>query len=275
MSAVDLIVVTGSSGSLVDSFTRPPAGFRLVREYDADGLRRRLGDDWTVALNLVDFACVDADIVDRLQRGGAAPSVFVLGDDDPLRDRITLAPQVRAYLGPEADAAAIDAAVHAALAPEGPAAIGDFSDRDSARLNALGREVERIARALNDLASETTPTAAASVAAPFVRAILKRRRARERFFPAELFSDPAWDMLLDLTAARLEDRTVSVSSLCIAAAVPTTTALRWIRNLCDVGMFERNIDPDDMRRGIITLSDATADRMLGYLASIRGAISPV
>ena len=226
-------------------------------------------------MNVVDLGCIDADLVDRLQREGAAPSVFVLREDEPLRDRITVAPQIRAYLGIEADVAAIVAAVDAALLPERPTAAGDFSDRDTARLNALGREVERIARALNDLASEATPAAATSVAAPFVRAILKRRRARERFFPAELFSDPAWDMLLDLTAARLERRTVSVSSLCIAAAVPTTTALRWIRNLCDVGMFERNIDPDDMRRGIITLSNATADRMLGYLASIRGAISPV
>ena len=77
-------------------------------------------------------------------------------------------------------------------------------------------------------------------------------------------------MLLDLSAARLERRSVSVSSLCIAAAVPTTTALRWIRNLCDVGMFERTTDPDDLRRGIISLSDATAERMLAYLAAIRG-----
>jgi len=36
-------------------------------------------------------------------------------------------------------------------------------------------------------------------------------------------ADPAWDMLLDLTAARAESRAVSVSSLCIAAGVPTTT----------------------------------------------------
>ncbi|MGJ3628472.1 hypothetical protein AB5I41_18845 [Sphingomonas sp. MMS24-JH45] len=35
-------------------------------------------------------------------------------------------------------------------------------------------------------------------------------------------------MLLDLFAAELERARVSVSSLCIAAAVAPTTALRWI-----------------------------------------------
>src|SRR3546814_1843272 len=43
-------------------------------------------------------------------------------------------------------------------------------------------------------------------------------------------SDPAWDMLLDLyLAAERNTRPVSISSLCIASAVPATTALRWIK----------------------------------------------
>jgi hypothetical protein len=41
----------------------------------------------------------------------------------------------------------------------------------------------------------------------------------------DLFADPGWDILLDLYAARQEGKQVSVSSLCIAAAVPPTTAL--------------------------------------------------
>jgi hypothetical protein len=43
---------------------------------------------------------------------------------------------------------------------------------------------------------------------------------REQFFGPDLFADPAWDILLDLYAARLEQQRVAVSSLCIAAAVP-------------------------------------------------------
>ncbi|MXP27457.1 hypothetical protein GRI58_01300 [Porphyrobacter algicida] len=59
-----------------------------------------------------------------------------------------------------------------------------------------------------------------------VRQIIAQRRLRDELLGAELFADPAWDMLLDLTAARAEHKRVSASTLCIAAAVPATMALR-------------------------------------------------
>lgn len=89
-----------------------------------------------------------------------------------------------------------------------------------------------------------------------VRAVLRARRLREQVLSPDLFADPAWDILLDLLAARLENTRVSVSSLCIAAAVPPTTALRWIRQLTDRGLLERQADPRDGRRIFIGLSDA-------------------
>jgi len=107
-----------------------------------------------------------------------------------------------------------------------------------------------------------------------VREIIRLRRLREQFFDADLFGDPAWDMLLDLMAARLEHRKVSVSSLCIAAAVPATTALRWIQRMTAEGWLERHGDPHDARRVHIALSQDAATRMADYLraelASRRG-----
>ncbi len=50
-----------------------------------------------------------------------------------------------------------------------------------------------------------------------VREVIRARRLRDQFFERGLFEDPAWDMLLDLFAAELEQTQVSVSSLCIAA----------------------------------------------------------
>jgi hypothetical protein len=50
-----------------------------------------------------------------------------------------------------------------------------------------------------------------------VRRIIRQRQQRMRFFDGDLFADPAWDMLLDLTAARSEHSRVSVTSLCIAS----------------------------------------------------------
>jgi hypothetical protein len=101
-----------------------------------------------------------------------------------------------------------------------------------------------------------------------VRTIIARRQARARFFDAELFADPAWDMLLDLTAAHAENARVSVTSLCIAAGVPATTALRWIRQLVDTGVFERVDDPNDGRRAFIALSQRSVEAMARYFAAI-------
>jgi hypothetical protein len=101
-----------------------------------------------------------------------------------------------------------------------------------------------------------------------VRRILRQRQLRARFFEGDLFADPAWDMLLDLTAARAEHTRVSVTSLCIASAVPPTTALRWIGQMTEAGLLERVEDETDRRRAFITLTDKAADAMARYFAEL-------
>lgn len=104
-----------------------------------------------------------------------------------------------------------------------------------------------------------------------VRAMLRLRRLRNNYFSSEFFADPAWDMLLDLTAAQLEGEKVAVSSLCIAAAVPPTTALRWIKTMCDAKLFERHADPLDGRRIFIGLSAGASNAMMSYLGAVKRA----
>ena len=101
-----------------------------------------------------------------------------------------------------------------------------------------------------------------------IRAMIRARRLRDQYFSGELFADPAWDMLLDLLLARMEKRTVAVSSLCIAAAVPPTTALRWIKRLTEEGIFVRTADPRDGRRVFIDLADEAAEAMATYIHAI-------
>ncbi len=104
-----------------------------------------------------------------------------------------------------------------------------------------------------------------------VRQMIRQRQLRSRYFGNELFADPAWDMLLDLTAARAEHIRVSVTSLCIASAVPPTTALRWIGQMIEAGLLHRVEDEADRRRAFITLSDKAADAMARYFAELRKA----
>lgn len=101
-----------------------------------------------------------------------------------------------------------------------------------------------------------------------VRQMIRNRQQRARFFDRELFADPAWDMLLDLTAARAEHTRVSVTSLCIASGVPPTTALRWIGHMTEAGLLERIEDETDRRRAFISLSDKASAAMAAYFAEV-------
>jgi hypothetical protein len=150
---------------------------------------------------------------------------------------------------------------------------------ETPRLQQISEEVGRIASALAALSEEDQAAADAAkgkirIDAGLVRAMIRARRLRDQFFRSEIFADPAWDMLLDLFAARLEKRRVAVSSLCIAAAVPSTTALRWIKSLCDQGLFVRLADAEDGRRVFIELLDTTAAAMEAYLRAAQ-RISPL
>jgi hypothetical protein len=148
-------------------------------------------------------------------------------------------------------------------------------------LQQLSDEVARIAGMLSALAEEDSPDAGPAdaesgpaVDAGMIRSIIRARRLRDRFFRGGLFADPAWDMLLDLMAARLERNRVAVSSLCIAAAVPPTTALRWIKTLTEKGLFVRVADPADGRRVYIELSDEAARALTACLRAAQ-RISPL
>jgi hypothetical protein len=104
-----------------------------------------------------------------------------------------------------------------------------------------------------------------------LRRAIRARRMRDGFFMPGLFADPAWDMLLDLYAAELEEQPVSVSSLCIAAAVAPTTALRWIARMTEDGLLERQPDQSDRRRAFMTLSEVARVGMRAYLLALKRA----
>lgn len=106
-----------------------------------------------------------------------------------------------------------------------------------------------------------------------IRRIIRQRQLRARFFDGDLFADPAWDMLLDLTAARAEHVRVSVTSLCIASGVPPTTALRWIGQMIDSALLERVEDETDRRRAFIALTDKASDGMARFFAELVSASS--
>ncbi len=179
---------------------------------------------------------------------------------------------------------ALDRATALALASasyRAPMMLHDVAREPAARrLKQLSDEVGRIAATLARLSTgpdvpslkavepaDTSDTVVPLVAAETVRNVIRARRLRARFFDEELFADPAWDMLLDLLAAEVAQHRVPVSSLCIAAAVPATTALRWIKMMTDSGLFVRRADPHDGRRVFIELAPNASLAMRRYFAA--------
>lgn len=157
------------------------------------------------------------------------------------------------------------------------AAFGDVTKDNAARLRQLSDEMGRIAATLARLSTGPGSPAlkpheakapAPAVGAETVRAVIRARRLRARFFSEELFADPAWDMLLDLLQAEIAQLRVPVSSLCIAAAVPATTALRWIKAMTEQGLFVRRPDPHDGRRVYVELAPTASDAMRRYFAEV-------
>lgn len=84
---------------------------------------------------------------------------------------------------------------------------------------------------------------------------------RNALFDSNLFSDPAWDILLELYALHVEQRRACVSGLYAASAVPASTALRWLAKLEQDNLVVRIEDRFDARRSWVELTTEGRERM--------------
>jgi DNA-binding MarR family transcriptional regulator len=186
--------------------------------------------------------------VGRVMGEAVAARVREMGEEDRVA-LLRLSQQV------EAIAHSLDRISHTAPPSNGAGALGEMKRDFHPQESAHGFGEARGRAALPD--------------PRMVRQIIANRQARGQFFDPALFGDPVWDMLLDLTAAHGEGAQVSVTSLCIAAGVPATTALRWLTQMVESGIFMRVPDPADKRRAFIALSDKAITAMAGYFAQLR------
>ena len=254
---VDSVAIGEAAARLDDQVSLGLAWLELGEEdatADLELLLARL-DDLAETRGTIVIAAVPLELVDMVAATLTGRSTEILVDpDEPQR------------------AAALAMALSGALEEKG---VRDVGKDNAARLRQLSDEMGRIASTLARLSSGPGAPAikpgdgkaqAPDVDAESVRAIIRARRLRSRFFSEELFADPAWDMLLDLLQAEIAQLRVPVSSLCIAASVPATTALRWIKTMTEQGLFVRRADPHDGRRVFVELAPAASDAMRRYFA---------
>jgi DNA-binding MarR family transcriptional regulator len=209
---------------------------------------------------------------------GLYPVVAVVTRDllDLVFARLT-APTIQILIEPDAVERAAALAVAASGLADAQRVSDVSSDSSALRLRQLSDEVSRIAATLARLSTGAAAPAAIpmvptlhtdtpAIVADDLRAIIRARRMRAKHLPADLFADPAWDMLLDLLQAEIVQHRVPVSSLCIAAAVPATTALRWIKTMTDRGLLLRRDDPHDGRRVFIEMAPHTSSALRRFFA---------
>lgn len=99
------------------------------------------------------------------------------------------------------------------------------------------------------------------------------RQAQHSLGDAHLSENASLDMLLDLLSAELADEHVTVTSLCAAAGVSQTTALRRLEDLEDAKLLVRKQDTQDRRRIFVELTAGGRDRVAAYLSSISHLIA--
>ena len=144
----------------------------------------------------------------------------------------------------------------------------DLQHDTVARLDRIQFELDELKGRLDIATSRSRNDPAAARTSAAVKALLHARRQRERIFGSDIFADPAWDILLELYAAGLAQRRVPTSELCNSAAVPQSTALRWIEKLDRLGWLHRRADPLDARRMFVELTAKGSAAMERYFKEV-------
>jgi hypothetical protein len=277
-----LIAADSEAGRTRAQRTIEAAGLRIGATLDVETAPERIEHQASASAVWIDL---DEDggpaldrLLDQLNRDGAAGRYrSVVAAPASLIDVLTARLDDSAVQiivdGSEADRLAALATASTAL--NAAHRLSDVAaDRGAERLRQLSDEVSRIATALARLSTGPESVARAAelpppadlpdVSAETVRTVIRARRLRGRYFSDELFADPAWDMLLDLLHAEIAQLRVPVSSLCIAASVPATTALRWLKSMTQQGLFVRRADPHDARRVFVELAPQASQAMRRY-----------
>lgn len=102
--------------------------------------------------------------------------------------------------------------------------------------------------------------------------LLRMRQARADVFDADMFSEPGWNILLDLFVCMCRAQNCSVSDLCVASGAPATTALRWLAKLDSMGLIARTNDGEDRRRCLVFLSPRGRQKMIDYLSRVENTL---
>jgi DNA-binding MarR family transcriptional regulator len=140
--------------------------------------------------------------------------------------------------------------------------------RLSGTVSRLTRSLARFSFVNDKPEPEESNEFAFEVSEEAVTRIIGAWRERTSYLPGELFSDPAWGMLLELLQAEVQDRRVSLSRLCKVSGVSSSVAVRWLKALEYRGFAIRRTDPQHPNVEFVELSRKGSSALRRYFHEV-------
>lgn len=101
--------------------------------------------------------------------------------------------------------------------------------------------------------------------------VFKARKARVGLFPASMFNEPAWDMLVALYVSTSPP---AAADLARWTDTPLTTATRWLQYLEAHKFVTRESDPQDRRAFTVRLTDDACAKLDALFEQIAAMLGP-
>ncbi|HEX3422574.1 MAG TPA: hypothetical protein VHS33_04125 [Sphingomicrobium sp.] len=99
-----------------------------------------------------------------------------------------------------------------------------------------------------------------------VRSARNLRKLRRQLFGYDMYSGPAWEILLHLFESHVLERRDTVGNVTDGTELPGATSLRWMSRLEEEGLIRLRDDHLDRRRRYVELTGAGVDLMTRYFS---------
>lgn len=138
-----------------------------------------------------------------------------------------------------------------------------------AELGVVKQSIEGIStKALEEEARQRSNFLDDSQLQEYVARYIENRHLRLKIVATDLFSDPYWDILVDLYFSKMIHRKVNICSAIMSGNVPLTTGLRVVETLITKGLVFREKDQCDKRKSFLQLSDEGFALLHKYFARV-------
>jgi DNA-binding MarR family transcriptional regulator len=141
---------------------------------------------------------------------------------------------------------------------------------ETVRLELASSDFDALKRILASLANDDAKSSELcedEASREIARIIFEMRNLRMRLFPASMFNEPAWDMLV---ALYIEREVSAAADLARLTSTPVSTAMRWIEYLESHKLVTRESSPGDRRSHIIRLTDQARSNMKTLFTDVVG-----